>query len=102
MISFIFNKKQQVEALCAQYNVKQLYAFGSVCTDKFNDSSDIDLLYRFSEGIPEEKYPDNFFAFEDALTKLFNREVDLVPEQYLRNPYFIKELEKTKILIYDR
>ena len=38
----------QIRDICVDYNVKSLFAFGSVVTDRFSDSSDIDLLISFN------------------------------------------------------
>ena len=37
----------KIKTLCLTHHVKSLFAFGSVCTDEFTDSSDIDLLISF-------------------------------------------------------
>ena len=73
--------------------------FGSATTEKFNDSSDIDILISFKE-IPFEKYTDNYFELHEMLEKLFNRKIDLLTEKSLSNPYFIQSIEKTKQLVY--
>jgi len=44
MQRLIEKNMDKIKALCMTYNVKTLFAFGSVCTDKFNEQSDIDLL----------------------------------------------------------
>lgn len=89
-----------VAELCKQHQVEKLYAFGSVCTEDFNEESDVDLLYRFKQDVPLETYADNFFDFQLKLESLLQREVDLVAEEYLSNPYFIKVMNKTKTPIY--
>ena len=76
-----------------------MYLFGSATTEKFNDSSDIDILISFKE-IPFEKYTDNYFELHEMLEKLFNRKIDLLTEKSLSNPYFIQSIEKTKQLVY--
>ena len=81
------------------YNVKTMYAFGSVCTDKFNDLSDIDLLISFNN-LSIEQYTDNYFDLHYKLQDLFNRKIDLLTDKSLSNPYFIKGVELTKQLIY--
>jgi predicted nucleotidyltransferase len=90
----------KVAVLCKEHQVEKLYAFGSVCTDKFNDESDVDFVYRFSNNISLEAYADNFFDFLFKLQALFKREVDLVSEEYLSNPHFIKVMNRTKTPIY--
>jgi predicted nucleotidyltransferase len=81
------------------YNVKSLFAFGSVCTDKFNDQSDIDLLIAFNS-MDYGDYADSYFSIADKFEELFNRPVDLITDKSLSNPYFINSLNQSKTLIY--
>ena len=76
-----------------------MYAFGSVCTDKFNNNSDIDFLISFKE-LSIEEYTDNYFDLHYRLQELFNRKIDLLTVNSLSNPYLIKGIEQTKKLIY--
>lgn len=90
----------KLAALCQQYKVKKLYVFGSILTSRFNDDSDVDLLVNFTPEIDFNNYADNFLDFYHSLKLLFGREVDLVEESAVKNPFFKKELEETKHLIY--
>ena len=90
----------QIKKLCEQHKVDKLYAFGSVLTDKFSKDSDVDLLYRFRDDVSVNEYADNFFDFQYKLEEVLHRSVDLVSEKHLQNPYFIKEVNATKQLIY--
>jgi predicted nucleotidyltransferase len=74
--------------------------FGSVLNEKFNEKSDLDFLVSFNKNIELLDYADNYFNFLFSLEDLFSRDIDLVTEKSLKNPYFIKELENTKQLIY--
>lgn len=86
---------------CAKkYKVRKLYAFGSILTPRFNEQSDIDILVDFNAEINHNNYADNYFDFYYALKSLFGREIDLVDESSVKNPYFKEELEETKYLIY--
>lgn len=90
----------EIANLCRKHKVKELYAFGSVLDEnKFNEKSDVDLLVEF-DNVPFEVYADNYSEFEDSLTNLLNREVELVSPKYLRNRIFIKRLNETKQKIY--
>lgn len=91
---------QKLIALCYRYKVRKLYAFGSILTSRFNDQSDVDILVDFNSEINHNNYADNYFDFHDALRSLFGREVDLVDESAVKNPYFKEELDETKYLIY--
>lgn len=99
MQKFIKDKLDDLKKLCQDYDVKTMYVFGSVCTDKFNDKSDIDILISFKD-ISIEKYTDNYFELHYKLEKLFNRKIDLLTENSLSNPYFIESIEETKQLLY--
>jgi len=99
MNSIINEKIDELIKLCNIYKVKSMYAFGSVCTDKFNENSDIDLLISF-DNLSIDQYTDNYFDLHYKLENLFNREIDLLTDKSLSNPYFIQSLEQTKQLIY--
>ena len=90
---------KNIVSLCERYKVNKLFVFGSVLTDRFNDESDIDLVVDFKKDEVED-YFDNYFDFKYSLQDLFGREVDLVEEQSIKNPYFRKSVDSTKQLIY--
>ncbi len=87
--------------LCQENKVKKLYAFGSATRTEFNeDLSDIDLLIEIEDPDPIEK-GEKLLKIWDNLEKFFGRRVDLVTSSSLKNPILIKNIEATKILIYD-
>ncbi len=88
-----------IRSLCKQYGVSSFSVFGSVVRDDFKDNSDIDFVVDFEEKDPL-KYADLYFQFKDSLEKLFKRKIDLVEDRAIKNKYFRKELNETKILIY--
>lgn len=101
MHSIIENRKESIARLCRDFNVKRLYAFGSVVSDKFNEKSDLDFLLSFSDDLSPEEYTNNYFALHYKLREIFDREIDLVTERSLSNPYFIESVNETKKLIYE-
>ncbi|GHT63393.1 hypothetical protein FACS189451_10030 [Bacteroidia bacterium] len=88
-----------VSEVCKNHKIKSLYAFGSVLTDKFNDKSDIDLLVSFMP-MDYADYADNYFETAEEFEQLFDRPVDLVTENSLKNPYFIQSVNRSKVLLY--
>lgn len=100
MHSIIKNKLADLRDLCRQYRIKAMYVFGSGSTGLMKESSDIDLLISFEDGISVEDYTENYFSLQYRLHELFNRKVDLVTEGSLSNPFFIKGVEQSKQLIY--
>lgn len=93
------SKLSEVTHLLKAHMVKRAYAFGSVCTDYFNDQSDVDFIVVFDD-VPLENYADNFFELEDELKEILKRDVDVVTEKTLKNPFLIEEINKTKTLLY--
>ena len=89
-----------VSKLFKENKIKTAYAFGSVVSDEFNDTSDIDLLINFHEGSEPLEKGKIWWNLHDTLRQLFNREIDLVIEDSLKNPYFIEEINEKKQLIY--
>ncbi|WP_128548022.1 nucleotidyltransferase family protein [Larkinella soli] len=99
--SILAGKLSEISCILKENKVKRAYAFGSVCTDHFTDQSDIDLLIAFDEGLDPVTYGQNYFTVLYAMESLFERPVDLVTERSLKNPYFIKVMNQTKIPIYE-
>jgi predicted nucleotidyltransferase len=90
---------QQIQIICEQNHIQSLFAFGSVCSDRFSDTSDIDLLVSFKP-LEYGDYADNYFRTADMFEKTFQRPVDLVTDKSLKNPYFIDSVNQTKVLLY--
>jgi uncharacterized protein len=102
MQQIIEQRKQELKNICEKLKIKRLYAFGSVVTaDKFSKKSDIDFLISFDDSISHEEYSENYFQLQYLLRELFNREIDVITERSLSNPYFIESLNRNKVLIYE-
>lgn len=99
MQTFFTPYQDQITELCKKYNVRQLFAFGSVLTDRFDEESDVDLLVGFDKKEIKDPFL-HFFDFKFSLEDLFGRDVDLLEEQPIKNPYFKKNIDNTKVLIY--
>lgn len=101
MQKLIENAIPDIVKLSEKHFVDKLFLFGSATQSTFNETSDIDFLVTFKE-IPILEYADNFFDFKFELEDLFDRKIDLISEKSLTNPYLIKSINRTKILLYDR
>ena len=91
--------KKDIETLCKNHKVEELYVFGSATNETFNKNSDVDFLVKFKE-FDLKYYFSNYSDFKSKLKKLLKREVDLLETQTLKNPYLINSIEKSKKLIY--
>ncbi|MFV5701887.1 MULTISPECIES: nucleotidyltransferase family protein [Flavobacterium] len=90
---------EDITKLCKMHNVKSLYAFGSVLTEKFNNESDIDLIVEF-QPLDVLDYADNYYDLKFSLETILKRQIDLLEEKAIKNPYFRKTINQNKQLIY--
>lgn len=94
----IMNNKV-LEELCIQHNVIRLYLFGSYSQNNATEESDIDFLVKFGD-VDLYDYFDNYLDLKEKLEKLYNKKVDLVEEQTIKNPFLASSINSTKQLIY--
>ncbi len=88
--------------ICRAHRVGKIYAFGSSITDHFDpDKSDIDLVVEIAIEDPADR-GEALLSLWDKLEALFERKVDLLTEDSIRNPYLKANIDRTKRLIYDR
>ncbi len=81
--------KDQLRAFCERHHIRKLAFFGSVLHDDFLPNSDVDVLVEFEPGhVPGF----GFFAMQEELSRILNREVDLNTIGFL-SPHMRKEVE---------
>lgn len=101
MNALLKDKLPDVIKTLKRHRVARAYAFGSVVGTNFTKDSDVDIIVAFDIAEPFEGYSENFWSLQDELNSLLARKVDLVPEHTLQNTYFIKEVERTKVPLYE-
>jgi predicted nucleotidyltransferase len=90
---------KEIKILCQKKKVKTLYVFGSVLTNRFSDKSDIDFIVDIDVLDPLD-YADNYFNLKFALEELLNRQIDLLEQKAIKNPYLRENIENSKNLLY--
>jgi predicted nucleotidyltransferase len=90
---------KEIKILCQKNKVKTLYVFGSVLTNRFSDKSDIDFIVDIDVLDPLD-YADNYFNLKFALEELLNRQIDLLEQKAIKNPYLRENIENSKNLLY--
>jgi len=98
-MNLIESNIERLRLLCHQYKVRRLFVFGSAVSNRFRPDSDIDLIVDFNH-VELRDYADNYFSLKDELEKLFNRKVDLLEAQAIRNPFFKAVIDQEKQLVY--
>lgn len=92
---------EQIKKLCQSNSVNQLFAFGSVTNQNFNEESDLDLVVDINDPDPIT-YSDKYFNLKFSLEDMLGRAVDLLESKAIKNPYLKEEIDRTKILIYGK
>jgi uncharacterized protein len=101
MIPLIEAKREALADLCREYHVARLEIFGSAADGTFDSTtSDLDFLVEFQPGQDLGPWLAHYFDFHEALERLFGRSVDLVMAGALRNPYFVREVNRTRRVLY--
>ena len=90
--------KPAIRDLCSCLRVKKLDIFGSAATDQFGSQSDVDVLVLFKQD--GGGLFDRYFDLKEGLEQILNRDVDLITEGSIKNPYFKQEIERTKKNVY--
>jgi uncharacterized protein len=102
MVSAIGERRDRISQLCEQFGVVRLEVFGSAASGEGFDPvrSDVDFIVEFREGQELGPWMRQYFAFRDALSSLLGQPVDLVMSSAMKNPYFIREANRTRRLVY--
>ena len=82
------------------HKITSAFVFGSVLTDKFNEQSDVDFLVNIQENLDPVETGGHLWDLTYELEDLLHRNIDLLTERSLKNPYFIKQVNETKYQIY--
>lgn len=98
-MNLIESNIDNVRTLCKLHKVQRLFVFGSILSDRFQKDSDIDLIVDF-QGVELYDYADNYFDFKASLENLFKRNVDLLEDKAIKNPYLRKSIDSSKQLVY--
>jgi uncharacterized protein len=93
--------KPEIERICKGLPIRRLGLFGSVLTEEFGPSSDVDVLVVFDSDEKIDLF-EKYFVLKERLENIFGRPVDLVIDRPFRNPIFRERVEKTRAVIYER
>lgn len=100
MNGMVTEKQADVEGLCGKYGVARLEIFGSASGEGFDSrASDLDFLVEFNR-MDTMNLADQYFGLLADLEKLFERRIDLVMARAMRNPYFIKSVERSRRTLF--
>ncbi len=84
--------------ICKKYSIIELSIFGSSLRDDFNKNSDIDILVSFDENAVISLF--DIMDIEKEFSKVFNREIDVVEKESLKNPIRKNRILSTREILY--
>ena len=101
MSPLVQEKMKELRELCVKFSVQRLDVFGSAAdgSQVLPETSDLDFLAEFLP-LEEGQYADAYFGLLFALEDLFDRSVDLVMTDAIRNPYFRESIERSRKKLY--
>ena len=102
MVSALAERQPEIATLCARIGVRRLEVFGSAASEEgFSPrESDVDFIVEFRDDHDLGPWLEQYFSLRDALSKLLGYPVDLVMSSAMKNPYFIREANRTRRLLY--
>ncbi|HEY5608095.1 MAG TPA: nucleotidyltransferase family protein [Alphaproteobacteria bacterium] len=83
---------------CRRWNVAELSLFGSSVRSDFGPASDVDVLVTFNPGAKWNLL--DLVAMKDELSAMVGRDVDLVEEAAIRNPFRRTRILQEKRVVY--
>jgi uncharacterized protein len=100
MLQLIEMRRGEIAELCGRFHVNSLDVFGSAARGSDFDpaKSDVDLLVTYLPG-----HPPGMAAYQDlrdALEALLGRQVDLVMEAAIENPFIRAGIHRCRQAIY--
>lgn len=103
MVKIVEDNIEEIKKVCEEMHVKCLYLFGSGSDEtRFKKDSDLDFIYQFKKdesGLLISNY--DYFDLLFHLENIMGKKVDLVAEEKIKNKFFLKNVFKEKIKLYE-
>jgi hypothetical protein len=90
--------KSAIEAFCHKWKITEFALFGSILRNDFRPDSDVDVVVTFGPGGGITF--DNRVEILDELKEIFGRDVDLIEQRLLRNPFRRHAILRHREIIY--
>ena len=100
MTDIISSKSRLLAELCRKHHVSKLEVFGSATTADFDPAkSDLDFLVEFLPLQAGQLFASYCDLYRD-LRKLFNRKIDLLTRESIKNPYLSESIDQQRQTVY--
>ena len=91
-------KIDEIRVFCEKWKIARLSLFGSVLGDDFRPDSDVDVLVDFAKDARWDLF--DLVEMHEELKGIFGREVDLVEEGTIRNPFRERSIMASREVLY--
>ncbi len=99
MNSLVESNLSEIKDVMRTYGVIRAYLFGSAAIGNMSDDSDVDFMVSFNPDLSYTEYGNNYFQLIYALQKLLEKDVDIVAEETITNPYLLQSINSQKIAV---
>lgn len=89
--------RSSLENACREFSLRRMDLVGSAARADFQCDRDVDFLVTF-EG--DSRLFHRYFGLKERLEAIFQRQVDLIEERAVRNPYVRRALQKDRVKVY--
>ena len=83
------------------YPLQSLALFGSINTESFTDSSDVDIVVNFKIGVDPLQRGESLLDLQIELEDRLQRKVDILNSSYVSNPIMKSALQEA-VVIYGK
>ena len=91
-------KREDLEALCQRWQIKRLSVFGSAARGEMRPDSDVDLMIELKPGAAWGMSA--YMEMKQAFEALFGRQVDLIREGTIQNPFRRHSIAQDLTVLY--
>jgi predicted nucleotidyltransferase len=99
MNSLVESNLSEIKDVMRTYGVIRAYLFGSAAIGNMSDDSDVDFMVSFNPNLSYTEYGNNYFQLIYALQKLLKKDVDIIAEETITNPYLLQSINSQKIAV---
>lgn len=100
MIQLILDKKDEIERICVNHNVRSLSLTGSGYSGTWDPhTSDIDFIIEFLPMNPEE-HADHYFSLLEEMERVLGFPIDLIEMDAVTNPYLRESFSSSQEQLY--
>jgi predicted nucleotidyltransferase len=87
-----------IAEFCRRWKVREFGLIGSALRDDFPASSDVDVVVTFAPDAEWDLF--DIVRMREDLAGIFGRDVDLIEEPAVRDPYVLASIRRTKRVLY--